>query len=325
MKKKAYLILACLVGATTLVACNKNEKEEVVIFSSLDEFRNEALAVKLEEYLPDVEVIIQYYSTGNNAAKIKAEGESTEADIVLGLESASFLSIVDNFADISSFDSNHYLEEFYYDDRMRVWEKFDGAVIVNTELLEDKGLAIPTSYEDLLKEEYRDLIVMPSPKISSTGYMFLNAWVNTMGEEQAFEYVDELQKNVKQFTESGSAIGRMVGQGEAAIGLGMVYQAAKEISEGAPLEIIELESGYPYNTSAFGIIKGREEDDNVREVFKFLNEEFMVYDKEHFSPGQVLKEQNNYVENYPNVLKSADMSTITDQELRERLLAKWRY
>lgn len=325
MKKKAYLILAFLFGATTLVGCNKNEKDEVVIFLSMEEFRNEVLAEKLEERLPDIEVIVQYYSTGNSAAKIKAEGESTEADIVVGLETISFLNIIDNFADISDFDSSHYLEEFYYDDRMRIWEKFEGAIIVNKEVLEDKGLAIPTSYEDLLKEEYRDLIVMPLPKISSTGYMFLNAWVNTMGEEQAFAYVDELQKNIKQFTESGSAIGKMVAQGEAAIGLGMIFQSAKEISEGVPIEIIEPESGYPYNTTSFGIIKGREDGDNVRKVFEFLNEEFMIYDKEHFSPGQVLKEQNNYVENYPNVLKSADMSTITDQELRERLIAKWRY
>ncbi len=208
---------------------------------------------------------------------------------------------------------------------MRIWEKSDGAVIINKEVLEEKGLPVPTCYADLLDERYKDLIVMPSPKTSNTGYMFLNTWVNTMGEDAAFEYVDALQNNIKQFTESGSGPVKALMQKEAGIGLGMAFQAAKEITEGAPLEIVEFAEGNPYNTTSFGIIKGKENDEAVKQVFEFLNEDFIGYDKAYFVPGKVLKDQVTYIENYPENIKSSDMSTISDVDFKEKLLARWQY
>ncbi len=95
MNKKLCMILVGLMGATAFVGCgNQAEADnEVVIFSSMEDYRNEALEEQLEEKLPNVDVVVQQYSTGNNAAKIKAEGTDTEADIVLGLETALLITL----------------------------------------------------------------------------------------------------------------------------------------------------------------------------------------------------------------------------------------
>ena len=57
-----------------------------------------------------------------------------------------------------------------------------------TRILDKYGLETPKTYEDLLKPEYKDLIAMPDPKTSGTGYAFFLNAVNIMGEEKAIQY-----------------------------------------------------------------------------------------------------------------------------------------
>ena len=316
----AFMVLGLATG------CAGNTADSVVIYSSMEDYRNEALTKQLKEKFPDIDVKVQQISTGNSAAKIKAEGTKTEADIVLGLETASLMQVADNFADLGDYSQENFLEGVNdSDNRYYVWEKAEGAFIVNTKVLQEKELDEPKTYDDLLKPEYKGLIVMPNPKTSGTGYMFLNTWVNTMGEEEAFAYVDKLQENVKQFTESGSGPVKSLLQGEAAVGLGMVFQAADQITQGAPLKIIQPEGGCPYNTTSYGIIKGKETKENVKKVFEFLHTDFIRYDKEYFCPGALLKDQKMNLENYPEDLISSNMETISSVDVKEKLLSLWKY
>ncbi|MGI5857650.1 MAG: hypothetical protein ACOX64_14530 [Candidatus Merdivicinus sp.] len=123
--------------------------------------------------------------------------------------------------------------------------------------------------------------------------------------------MDKLQENIKQFTESGSGSVKSLLQGEAAVGLGMVFQAADQITQGAPLKILQPEGGCPYNTTSYGIIKGKETKENVEKVFEFLHTDFIRYDKEYFCPGALLKNQEMYLENYPTDPISSNMETIS--------------
>ena len=85
--KKALCVLAsaaCLCGL--LSGCSGGNKEKVVIYSSAEDFRNEHLQTRLEEQFPDYEIVVEYQSTGSNAARLKAEGTSTECDIIFDLE-----------------------------------------------------------------------------------------------------------------------------------------------------------------------------------------------------------------------------------------------
>ena len=96
---------------------------------------------------------------------------------------------------------------------------------------------MPAGYEDLLKPEYKGLVIMPNPKSSGTGYMFVKALVVSMGEEEALAYFDQLNENIIEYTSSGSGpINRLI-QKEAAIGLGMTSQAVNANQEGGDFEI----------------------------------------------------------------------------------------
>ena len=164
---------------------------------------------------------------------------------------------------------------------------------------------------------------MPDPKTSGTGYAFFLNVVNILGEDEAIEYFKKLKENLREFTTSGSGPTNLLKQGEIAIALGMTAQGVSAINEGYNFKIVELESGSPYNTTSSGIIKGKENDENVKEVFQWLIAKYGRYDKENFMPDIILKNQNNKMKNYPEDLTNADMTGIDSIQVKDKLTKKW--
>ncbi|BCI61189.1 extracellular solute-binding protein [Solibaculum mannosilyticum] len=325
--KKGIVALLLVTLLFTLMA-DFGGKESIVICSSAEQFRNDCLQEKLNEKFPQYNVIVMYMPTGKTAAKILTEGKNTEVDMLVGVETGYLRKIQDSLADISGRSNIQYIDGLgpeNYENRWVTWERFAGAIIVNTEVLEKHGLEAPKTYEDLLKPEYKNLVAMPDPKSSGTGYFFYKNWVNTMGEDEALAYVDKLHDNLKQFTESGSGPIKMLTQGEVAVGLGMTFQAVSEINEGQPFEIIYPPTGSPYSLTGTALIDGHQDKTGVSEVFDYIINDFLVYDKENFSPELVLEDQKNNIPNYPQDIQYADMTGIEDVEEKERLLSIWKY
>ena len=325
--KKGMILLLVITLLFTYVAAS-NSQESIVVCATTEQYRVEDLQEQLNERFPQYNIIVMYMSTGKAAAKVYAEGTGTEVDILLAMESGYLSKLKPHLADISGHSTIPYLDGFKPEDNYNLWvtwERFGGAIIVNTEVLEKYGLERPAGYEDLLKPEYKDLIAMPDPKSSGTGFFFYQNWVNIWGEEATLEFVDKLYNNVKQFTESGSGPIKLLKQGEIAIGLGMTYQAITEANDGQPFEVIFPESGSPYSLTGAAIIDGHQDKKGVSEVYDYIIHEFMVYDKENYSPEQVYEGQINMVPNYPEEVPLADMTGIQDDKEKERLLAIWKY
>lgn len=325
MLKKVTVVLLILT-LILIVDVTKENEDAIIVYSSMEQFRNEALQKLLNEAFPDKNVSVMYMSTGKAAAKISMEKENTDADIVVGLECAYLEKIKDNLEYAADMTKLDYMDGMYDPDgKYIIWERQDGSIIVNKTVLEKYNLSMPRTYEDLLNPEYKNLIAMPDPKSSGTGYFFYKGLVNVWGEEKTLQYFDQLAVNMKQFTESGSGPIKLLIQQEVAIGLGLTFQAVKEQNEGNDFVLIEPEFGSPYSLTGSGIIKGKREREGVAEVFEFIANEALLYDKEYLCPGQILKEQPNYIENYPINIKYADMSGIEDIEEKERLLQLWKY
>ncbi len=325
--KKGLIFLLAITLAFTLMA-DFGGKESIVICAATDQYRNDDLQLRLNEKFPDRNIIVMYMPTGKAAAKIYAEGTDTEVDILLAIETGYLKKLENYLADISGISKIDYLDGLApedYDNHWVTWERFAGSIIVNTEILEKHGLEAPKTYEDLLKPEYKDLIAMPDPKSSGTGYFFLKNWVNIMGEKEAFEYVDRLRPNLKQFTESGSGPIKMLTQGEVGVGLGMTFQAVSEMNKGQPFEIIFPPLGSPYSLSGTAIIDGHQDKKGVKEVFEYIANDFIVRDKENYSPELIYHNQKNNIPNYPKDIAYGDMKGIEDDKEKERLLALWKY
>lgn len=325
MKK---LIVILLTITALLLFSMQGDQDTIIIYSSMEQFRGEELQKQVNEKFPDLHVMVMYVSTAKSAAKIHVEKEQSDADIILALESSYLEKVKDQLVDISGYSKLNYLEGLTpadHDNRYVTWERQAGSFIINTDVLKKNNLPVPKTYEDLLDSKYYNLIAMPDPKSSGTGYFFYKSLVNTMGEEKALAYIDKLENNVKQFTESGSGPIKLLIQGEIGIGLGLTFQAVNQVNEGSPFEIINPPSGSPYSLTGAALMKQSAEDEDVLRVFDFIINDFLLYDKEHFSPEQILKEQVNTIENYPQNITYADMQGIDKIEEKERLLTLWKY
>lgn len=126
----------------------------------------------------------------------------------------------------------------------------------NQKILNEKGIEMPTSWADLLKPEYKGEIVVAHPGSSGTAYTMLSTLVQSMGEEEAMEYVKKLNGQIRQYTKSGSAPARMVGIGEATIGITFLHDAIKYKKNGYEDIIIAApEEGTGYEIGGVALLK----------------------------------------------------------------------
>ncbi len=301
------------------------ESNKVVIYSGAEEYRNEYFLQRLNETFPDYEITIEYMPTGNLAAKLAAEGTDTDMDIFYDLDFSYAGKVEQYLADVSAYDQSIYVDDCKVENaHYLAATRNGGAVIINPDVLAAKGIEEPTCYEDLLKPEFKNLVSMPDPKSSGTGYMFVKNLVNAWGEEKAFDYFSKLAENVLQFTTSGSGPVNALVQNEVAVGLGMTAQAVTKINEGANLKILFFEEGSPYSLYGYAIPEGKQNRKAVVDVFNFFYSTLVLEDKELYYPEQVFAEQVNNIENYPKDIPYGDMNNNTTDE-KTRLLENWEF
>jgi len=97
---------------------------------------------------------------------------------------------------------------------------------------------------------------MPNPNSSGTGFLDVSSWIQIMGEDSAWKYMDDLHKNIAVYTHSGSKPCKQAGAGEFPIGISWPGRAIKIIKAGAPMEMIIPEEGIGWEMQVVAIMKG---------------------------------------------------------------------
>ena len=96
---------------------------------------------------------------------------------------------------------------------------------------------------------------MANPGSSGTAYNVLATMVTLYGEEKAFEYMKRLDRNITQYTRSGSAPGKSAAIGEITVAIGYAHDGVKLVNEGYPLEITFPSEGTGYEVASISLIK----------------------------------------------------------------------
>ena len=107
-------------------------------------------------------------------------------------------------------------------------------MVVNKPRLEQKGLPMPVTWEDLIKPVYKKEISLPSPLKSGTGMSILSTFVDAFG----WPFVENLNENVYQYSDGGSGGAALAGNGEVAIGLSFDTTCYELKSAGRPVEVV---------------------------------------------------------------------------------------
>lgn len=139
--------------------------------------------------------------------------------------------------------------------------------IVNVDELGKRGLRAPRCWFNLLRPEYAGKVLSTNPQTSGTAYTMISTLTSMMGEEQAFQYMTQLNASIAEYTASGSSLAKRVAQGEFPIAIGFIHDGIREKLNGAPVAVVPPCEGTGYETGSVSIIKGG----NVAEAKRFVD------------------------------------------------------
>ena len=198
-------------------------------------------------------------SAGEMLTRIEAEKDNPQASLMLGGSTDNYIAAVDKglLEPYQSPELADTPENLL--DPTGTWNPIYVGCIAfacNQEWFDDNGFEYPTSWEDLLDENFANEVIMAHPSTSGTAYTVLATLVQLMGEDEAFDYVQKLTKNIIQYTKSGSAAPNAVAQGEAAIAITFSHDGLQPTAEGFPIELSFPEDGTGYEVGAAALIKG---------------------------------------------------------------------
>ncbi len=260
--KKAVGILGLV---TVLGACG-NGTDEVVIYTNGDEEAVVAMENALDGAGYEGQYLVQSLGTSELGGKLLAEGGQIEADLVT--MSSYFIESAQEqhsmFEDLT-FETKA-LEEYpsYFTPILSI----TGAIFVNTEVLKENGLEMPTSIKDLTKPEYSGLVSIPNIVDSSTGWLLIQAVISEYGEEEGRKILHDLVVNVGPHLESsGSGPIKKVQAGEVAVGFGLRHQAVQAKETGAPIDYVDpIEGNFSLTESVAVVDKEDEKADLAMEM-----------------------------------------------------------
>lgn len=119
------------------------------------------------------------------------------------------------------------------------------------------GVSAPESWDDLLKPEFKGQIMVAHPSTSGTSYTAIATVLQIKGEEAGWEYLRKYHEQIAQYTKSGAAPAKFVGQGEAAVAIVFSHDIVNEIENNKlPLVLTFPKEGTGYEIGGMAIVKG---------------------------------------------------------------------
>ena len=210
---------------------------------------------------PDITINWVRDSTGVVTAKLLAEKNNPQADVVWGLAATSLLLLKsEGMLEAYAPKGVEKLDPKFVDNSTPpTWTGMDAwvaAVCFNTVEGEKLGLTPPKTWKDLTKAEYKGHVIMPNPNSSGTGFLDVSSWLQMFGEKDGWAFMDGLHANIAAYTHSGSKPCKMAAAGEIPIGVSFAFRGAKSKAAGAPIEIIVPEEGVGWDMEATAIVAG---------------------------------------------------------------------
>lgn len=254
---------------------------KLVIYSpnSDTEIENELAA--FQEKYPDIQVDLQSMGTGDCVARIEAESENPQADVMWGgmnygvykqnpdlwekYVSKNDENVDENYRNDTGYFSNYVLSG-------------SGAFIKNDKLLKELGVEV-NSYEDLLQPELKGKIAMGDPTSSSSAWAELTNMLLVKGgydSEEAWDYVQKFIDNLDgKIISSSSQVYKGVIDGEYAVGVSYEDPVVQAIIDNKDNPNVEISMCYPkegavWLPAAAAMVKDAPNKENAQLFLDFL-------------------------------------------------------
>ncbi len=284
-----HRILLAGVAGVALVAATSAPAADLTVYTALEADLLPVYQRSFEAANPGINIQWVRDSTGIITAKLLAEKDNPQADVVLGTAATSLLLLKsEGLLEPYAPAGTEQLDPRFVDkDEPPYWvgtNAWAAALCVNTVELERNGLAMPTSWSDLTKPEYQGMVVMPNPASSGTGFLDVSSWLQLFGEEEGWAFMDALHQNIATYTHSGSKPCTMAAAGEYTIGVSFAFRAARLINEGAPLAVVIPAEGIGWDMEASAIVNTTLEIDAAQALIDWsVSDEAMAIYAENYA------------------------------------------
>jgi len=249
-----FILMTMVISLGGCSSTSTNSAQKVVIYTNADKEAVEAMQKSLNTAGYEGKYVLQTMGTSELGGKLMAEGDKIEANLV---------TMSSYFID-SAQQQHKMFEDLNF--ATNVIEKYPsyyapilantGAIFVNTQVIKDKGLAMPKSIKDLTKDEYKGLISIPNIMNSSTAWLLIQAIISEYGEVEGKVVLHKLIENCGPHIEtSGSGPIKKVRIGEVAVGFGLRHQAVADKAAGKPIDYIDPIEGNYTLTESIAVVK----------------------------------------------------------------------
>lgn len=250
--------------------------EKVVVYTTLDEpLAREVFA--FFEKQTGIKVEWVRLATGECVARLEAEASNPQASIWFGGVGLGHIEAAMKGLTTPYVSPNAKNIPAKFRDKNNFWIGiYAGGLSFasNIDRLKQLKVEAPTSWAELTKPVFKNEIQIANPGTSGTAYNVIATVVQLWGEEKAFSYLKALDKNVSQYTKSGSAPGKNAALGECAVGIGYAHDQVKLISQGYNIKITFPSEGTGYEIASISLIKGAKQMENAKKLYDWaLTEE----------------------------------------------------
>jgi iron(III) transport system substrate-binding protein len=254
----------CVFLGTTAFAA----KKPVVVYTSLETDETVEYLKLAEKELPNLDIKIIRLSTGELGARMLAERNNPQADLVWGWA----VTNMDDFRDRGMLEKYKPKGWGKIPDRFKdpngFWVAIDlymAAFVLNTKVMAKNNLPKPAGWNDLLNPVYKGQLIMPNPASSGTGFLQVASLLEMLDPEYAnkpvkknkgWEFLEKLDKNMGQYIKSGSKPAKLTAAGEYAIGCSFAFVYSSLKKQGFPVEMVLPQEGAGYELEANALLKG---------------------------------------------------------------------
>ncbi len=259
------LIFAMLAGSTASAEQGKPlEGQSISIFTAATG-KDEVFA----EFTKDTGITVNYLemSSGEVLTRLRASKGKNIADAWFGGGIDSFTVAGDEgFLEPYKSPESELIPE-QYKDPDGYWTGLSLVAvdfIINQEVMKEKNLPLPKSWEDLGKPEYKGEVMMSNPTISGTNYSVLFHILQAYGEERGWDLIKKMDGNIPFYTKRGAGPPNKAAMGEVAIGIDPYDVGVKLIEQGHPVISVFPEDGTPGSLAPIAIMKGAKNMDAAK-------------------------------------------------------------
>lgn len=198
-------------------------------------------------------------------------------------------------------------------------------LVVNKELIKEKGLKMPETWDDLLQEGLKGEISLSDPASSGTAYNIVSAILQSKGEEEGWKYIDKLIDQVPFFTPKGSGPAQNVVNGEAIVGINPSNGDRELEEEYDFIELVYPSDGTGWWPQPVAVVNGSKNEEAARILVEWLLSKRGMEQIANIRYAAVAREDVEVPEGIVNMkdIKLLPSDFKAGAENRDAIIKKW--